>query len=440
MTMRYIVTTILSLGMFLAGSSPVDAADHPLRVTLEASWKDFVAASKSGKESELEKTMSSFYFATLRNNLARSGRAMTPENLRSVSRLALDSGSTNFVTVLENGPTAGLVHMRDADQTDASRKPRVEYFFVKFVNEGQGWKVDGSTSFQVLKYQDDGKPAPFNPARLAQGLQVDGRIRKAPAASTGIAPESQRSAQRLPKAPVPGSQPSRPPSSGAAGGTAQDDYRACMQANAATWKLRRASEELVRTVSKMKQDGGKGKNQDQYQSQLKRQWDHYQALGGTAVSPEQVSVPEDPCKPIQDSMRQQADGARKRYNECATSRANEVKLANLSGALVQGQKRLAAAEALQAEKPRNPDKPADTKGPGERARQSSVEPAQLRAGLERTFQEYRKSGGPATTIENVKALPNPCLKELEAARAGPPGPSPVKDTRKQTAPGQVPDR
>jgi len=324
--------------MFLAGSFPAGAADHPLRATLESAWKDFVAASKSGNESELEKTMSTYYFATLRNNFARAGRAMSPENLRSVSRFALDSGGTSFVTVLENGPTAGLVHVRDTGQTDASRKPRVEFFFVRFVNEGQGWKVDGSTSIHALKYQDDGKLTPFSPARLPRGYQVDGQIRKAPASSPGIAGETPRSVQRF-----------------------------------------------------------------------------------------------------QESLRLKDDG-RMRYNECVKLHASEVKLANLSTSLVQIRKRLTAAEALQAEKLRNSEKPADTKGSGERARQSSVEPAQLRAGLERTFQEYRKSGGPATTIENVTALPNPCLKELEGARTGTSGPSPIKDTRKQAAPGQAPSQ
>ena len=337
MTMRYSVVTILSLGMFLAYSSPAGAADHPLRVTLETAWKDFVAASESGKESELEKSMSSFYFATLRNNLARAGRPMTPENLSLVTRRAPDSGSTSFVTVLENGPTAGLVHVRDSSQKDASGKPRVEFVFVKFVNEGQGWKVDGRTSIHALKYQDDGKLAPFNPARLAQGYQIDGQIRKAPASSPGIAGEAPRSAQRF-----------------------------------------------------------------------------------------------------QESLRHQGDG-RMRYNECVKLHASEVKLANLSTSLVQTRKRLAAAEALQAEKLRNLEKPAETKGPGERARPYFMEPAQLRTALERIFQEYRKSGGPATTIENVTALPNPCSKELEGMRTGTSGPSPA-DTPNQTAPGQAPSQ
>jgi hypothetical protein len=70
--------------------------------------------------------MSSYYFATTRNNLARSGRTLTPENVIALGRFFPDLNATSFVTVIEKVPTAALVHSRDSTQIDFTGKPRVE--------------------------------------------------------------------------------------------------------------------------------------------------------------------------------------------------------------------------------------------------------------------------------------------------------------------------
>jgi len=126
--------------------------------------------------------MSSYYFATTRNNLARSGRTLTPENVIALGMFFPDLNATNFVTVIEKVPTAALVHSRDSTQIDFTGKPRVEQFFFRFVDEGRGWKVDRVASIHAPKYQDDRSLAPFKlPANPGPDFHIDGRIRPAPA-------------------------------------------------------------------------------------------------------------------------------------------------------------------------------------------------------------------------------------------------------------------
>ena len=153
-----------------------------MRRALEQAWLAHVIAVGSGKESELEKTTSSYYFATMRNNVARSGRTLTPENIVALGTFFPDLNTTNFVTVIENGPTAALVHARESKQTDSTNQPRVDYLFLRFVDEGRGWKVDAYAIVNAPKYQTDGSLAPFRlPANSDPVYRIDGQIRPAPA-------------------------------------------------------------------------------------------------------------------------------------------------------------------------------------------------------------------------------------------------------------------
>jgi hypothetical protein len=157
------------------------AAGPPMRRTLEEAWLAYVMAIRSTKEIDLQKTMSSYYFATTRNNFARSGRTLTPENVGALGRFLPDLNTTRYVTVLEKGPTAALVHARDSTQVDSGNKPRVEYLFFRFANEGSGWKVDGFGILHALKHRDDGSPAPFKlPDNPSPDFRIDGRLRAAP--------------------------------------------------------------------------------------------------------------------------------------------------------------------------------------------------------------------------------------------------------------------
>jgi hypothetical protein len=65
-----------------------------------------------------------------------------------------------------------------------------------------------------------------------------------------------------------------------------------------------------------------------------------------------------------------------------------------------------------------------------------MDAAQLRAGQAALFAEYRASGGPAARVEDVTALPNPCLQRTLAEGERPPGASPVSAVRATAAPGR----
>jgi hypothetical protein len=109
--------------------------DNSLRTTLEKSWNNYLQACKSGEESELEKVISSYRFGTMKNNLISANRSFTPELIKSIVSNVPDISLTDFEDLIENGPTAGLVYVKDSDEIEADGKPRVNFIFIKFVKE-----------------------------------------------------------------------------------------------------------------------------------------------------------------------------------------------------------------------------------------------------------------------------------------------------------------
>lgn len=168
------------LGVLLAAGPPRAGAGPSLRPVLEKAWKAYLAAGKSGKPSELEKTMSSFRFGTMKNQLAAVKRSLTPEFIRSIAENAPDVSKADFVTLLEKGSTAGLVYVADSEEKDDGGKPRITFIFIKFLNEGSGWKVDGAMNIGSPKFRDDGRRMEFDPADLPPTYEIDGQVRAAP--------------------------------------------------------------------------------------------------------------------------------------------------------------------------------------------------------------------------------------------------------------------
>lgn len=156
------------------------AAETNLRVTLEQAWSNYLKACNSGKESELEKTISSFRFGTMKNNLASVKRSLTPGLIKSMAEDAPDISKAKFVKLMENGSTAGLVYVKDSKEKDVSGMPRVTFTFIKFVKESGAWKVDGEMNIGSPKFQKNGKESEFDPAELPPTYQIDGKVRKSP--------------------------------------------------------------------------------------------------------------------------------------------------------------------------------------------------------------------------------------------------------------------
>lgn len=177
---RRTVTIISALSFFLAVISHGCAAEPTLRHKLEKTWQAYLAASNSGKESELEKTMSSFRLATMKNNLASAKRSLTPDIIKSIAQYSPDISTAEFVTLLEKGATAGLVYVKDSEDKDATDKPRVTFVFIKFVKEQSGWKVDAGINVGSPKFQDNGKKSEFDPSGLPPTYEIDGQVRSTP--------------------------------------------------------------------------------------------------------------------------------------------------------------------------------------------------------------------------------------------------------------------
>jgi hypothetical protein len=171
---------VLSMLMLLVGFTQGIAAEKASRSTLEQVWNSHLKTCESGKESELQKTMSSFRFGSMKNNLAQANRTLTPDLIKSIAGDAPRIATAKFVKLIENGPTAGLVYVKDSEERDASNKPLVSFMFIKFVKENEAWKVDGVMSMDGPKFEKDGKESAFNLSDLPPTYEIDGKIRKSP--------------------------------------------------------------------------------------------------------------------------------------------------------------------------------------------------------------------------------------------------------------------
>ncbi len=180
MTKRTIIAAS-ALSILLAVVSDGRAAEKPLRQTLESTWSAYLTASKTGKESELEKTMSSFRLGMMKNNLASAKRSLTPDIIKSISEHMPSITTARFVSLIEKGPTAALVYVQDSEEKDATNKPRIEFIFIKFVKEESEWKVDAGMNIGSPKFDDNGKESQFDPSDLPPTYEIDGEVRNAPA-------------------------------------------------------------------------------------------------------------------------------------------------------------------------------------------------------------------------------------------------------------------
>ena len=177
---KRITTVFLALPICLTAFSLGIAEGNSLRSTLEKTWKAHLQAIKSGKESELQKTMSSFKLGAKKNSLAKANRSLTPDIIRGMAEFAPDISKAEFVTLLEKGSTAGLVYVEDSGEKDASGKPQVTFLYIKFVKEESGWKVDAGLRIGRPKYQENGEKTKFDPSDLPPIYQIDGKVRPAP--------------------------------------------------------------------------------------------------------------------------------------------------------------------------------------------------------------------------------------------------------------------
>ena len=151
-----------------------------LKPTLEKSWNTYLQASRSGNESELQKTMSSFSLYTLKNKLASAQRSLTPEIIKSFAKYSPDISKMEFAGVLEKGDNASHLYVSDSGKKDASGNSMATFSAIKFVKES-GWKVDATMNCDKPMYQNDGRKTGFYLSDLRQDCAMDGNVKPAPA-------------------------------------------------------------------------------------------------------------------------------------------------------------------------------------------------------------------------------------------------------------------
>ena len=155
-------------------------AEGSLRKTLEEAWNQYIKACQSGERAALEAAMSSFQYGSMMNSFTSAKRSLTREMIKDMAKRFPEKSKMQFVKLIANGPTAGMIYVSDSEEKDASNKPRVTFTFIKFVNEPSGWKVDGMMNVGDVKYQKDGKKTEFDSSNLPPMLAIDGKVREAP--------------------------------------------------------------------------------------------------------------------------------------------------------------------------------------------------------------------------------------------------------------------
>jgi|GEM_PF-774678 len=157
------------------------ASPTSLRADLENLWTAYLKANHSGDLKRFKETSSAHSYATLVNMLASAGNELTPDVITSMAELLPDPSKLEFVEMIENGPTAGLVYVEDGGDSDNPNIPSpIKFNFIKFVQEPSGWKVDGMLTIGKPKYQRDGSETRFEHSDILEELAIDGKVLDAP--------------------------------------------------------------------------------------------------------------------------------------------------------------------------------------------------------------------------------------------------------------------
>lgn len=122
-------------------------------------------------------------------------------------------------------------------------------------------------------------------------------------------------------------------------------------------------------------------------------------------------MPDDPCREAQQALGRKSMALEIQYRECVAAHPGEMRVSALSRELVSARGYLARLEQIHEERRANPAVGSGPKGSGEWAAAAKADPALVRAALAAKFQEYRIAGGPATRLEDVREIPDPCMSE-----------------------------
>jgi hypothetical protein len=160
--------------------SPLQAADSPLQATLTNALASHAKACRSGKESEIAKTMCSYRLATIRNHLADAHLSLTADMIKEFAENLPDLTKDKTLSAVEKGPTAAVTYKRDEKPRAGITKPKVEFGAVKFIKEDGTWKVDAVGEYEADKFDAAGKETALDWAQFPPTFQVDGKTPETP--------------------------------------------------------------------------------------------------------------------------------------------------------------------------------------------------------------------------------------------------------------------
>lgn len=436
-------------------------ANQSLRGVLERSWQRYVDACRSGEEARVKEAISAYNYAATKNKYPMFGGPIPADTVKGLVAYAPDPNEVTYVKTLENGRTAALIYVRDSVHKEPAQPPRIDFLVMKFVDEEQIWKFDGLLTVTTPKQEADGQAAAFKTFYLIKGFEIDGQIRTPPELLDGKPPPrpvhapkqpvSQEIAQpainhmaATPTMPVMISSgagysmsdpprvqriPSMPVMEGMRWSDEAKEIRSCEMSNRAILSLREAAESVIRLVANARAPTARVAD-TYYETQIANVMRDYQSQGGTATSPDQVRVPDDPCGAPREAWRRKNETMQLDYDKCVAAHPVEVKLSSLSKQIVSARDELAIAEKTEDERINNPNIPADLRGKFDWAASIKARTMSLRTELAATFQQYRSAGGSAKRVEDVTKIPNPCAPSVGI----PSEPSSISESRTMRGP------
>ncbi len=179
MHFRNIFSITLGMFLFLSLSCTSSTDDEAFKHELENNYIQFLKALKKGDDEGIKKAMSSYFYASTRNDCADAKELFTAK-IKEMSEVYPEPSDMDFIKIFKKGPTSALLFSRDSDATEVFGRPMLMFLFIKFVKEGTTWKTDAIELMDVEKYNADGSVTAFEESFLSEGSLIDGKVREAP--------------------------------------------------------------------------------------------------------------------------------------------------------------------------------------------------------------------------------------------------------------------
>jgi hypothetical protein len=145
------------------------------QATLEKVFAGLKTAAATGSVAKVQKFVSARLLGTMRNSLASAGLTLTPDYIKDIGS-SFDFAGARFVRSFEKGPTVGLVYSK----TEKDDKKGIEFIFIKYVKESDGWKFDGGFDLTDNAVDAKGKKREFTEGDIPEKLAIDGNVLPAP--------------------------------------------------------------------------------------------------------------------------------------------------------------------------------------------------------------------------------------------------------------------